>query len=293
MPKDSPSKRKAACLSPYSKKLTASSESKDSVGLDLFGIKATGDSKNKDRDSLLKACILETKNGASIVFRCEPKDSAVSSWSEKVFCDAVKSGEKWARKLNFRRKFLKWFQDNEPVQNAGGYDIRMLVIDCDERPAKDSVIGLAEFVAGQINSAPGNRCNLSVDKKNFFWLPDDAVWSDIIGVDQALEDLIDNAGSRPEAGFYDKHKDLIHKYFAPETFALDLARALHAPLDQVHPDLREDLKVGKTSGLEDDLEDGKTTGLDDKMQEAEDAENISLHKYDSDDESENQDDDRD
>ena len=41
--------------------------------------------------------------------------------------------------------------------------------------------------------------------------------------------------------FYDRNEILIHTYFKRETFNLPLARALKAPNEQFHPDIRKAL----------------------------------------------------
>jgi len=75
------------------------------------------------------------------------------------------------------------------------------------------------------------------DGTSYFWLPDGAVWSDIIGYDAALTALIRDAGP-PCDGYYDLHWATIHSYFQPVTFSLDLARTLRAPNEQIHPSER-------------------------------------------------------
>jgi hypothetical protein len=43
----------------------------------------------------------------------------------------------------------------------------------------------------------------------------------------------------PYPGFYELHKTAIHAYyFHPNSFSIDLARTLHAPVEQIHESLQ-------------------------------------------------------
>ena len=84
------------------------------------------------------------------------------------------------------------------------------------------------------------------------------MWSDIIGFDKTMDALFDKVG-HPVNGFYDSNKALIHSYFHLKTFSMKLARALHAPIEEVHPDLYEDLKK--------DIDDGDSYIYDDDERE--------------------------
>lgn len=240
---DSSPKRKAATLSPNSKKLYAN-PNKKSGGLELFGLKASKPQKGPyNNDSRIRACLIKNPHDYSIIFRFENKDpdNTEGSWAEKCMFEAVRKREKWTLELGFDPWALDWFDNDVPQKNSRDYSIRMFVIYCDNCPNDKNLLGLAKHVCERVNSLPGNKTTTTVDEEKFLWVQKGAVWSDVLGTDKALADIIKRAGA-PEPGYYEKHAQLIHCYFHPKTFGLDLARALHAPIEQIHPDEREDLK---------------------------------------------------
>ena len=216
-------------------------------GLQAFGIKASAaDGHGNDKDSKLKCVIIRGFNGsASLVFRCEPHNPNYrnGSWAEKAFFDAVRNGHDWVKMIEVDSEMLHWFDNDQPVLNPKNYNIRLFVISCAETPEEESVMQLGQFICDSINDMPNNSTTISINKDNFFWIPNEQgpVWADVIGSDAALKTLVEKKGM-PKAGFYDFNKDVIHTYFRPHTFTMDLARVLHAPIEQVHPQLRMEMK---------------------------------------------------
>ena len=263
-------KRKAADLSPKSKKMSTSQKGDDvKSDLSFFGIKpgkspeGQGYMDHHRKDSILKAVILkDLDNTGTLLFFCLPRDPEVSSWSEKTFFDCLRKGAAWVRQLNFASKCLFLFKDNEPVVNAKGHTLRMFQIKVSEVPPEESVIKLGRFIAKNIDEEPGNKTKLGVEPDNFFWLKD-AVWSDVIGIEASMDMIIEQAGPTCD-GYYEKNKDLIHTHFSKHTLGMNLARALHAPMDQVHPDLREDKKPKA------DCKDGEVLEFDVPLSEDDD-----------------------
>jgi hypothetical protein len=88
-----------------------------------------------------------------------------------------------------------------------------------------------------INGMPNNSTVIEMNPQDLFWIltAEGPVWSDIIGLDAVLKMLMEKKGM-PKPGYYFKNCAAIHSYFCPHTFMLDLAHALHAPIDQVHPE---------------------------------------------------------
>ena len=218
-------------------------------GLQAFGIKksTTSGGHGNDKDSKLKCVIIRGENdSAYLVFRCEPNNPNYrnGSWSEKAFFDAVRNGHDWVKMIDVDTEMLHWFHNDVAMKNLKDCNIRLFVIHCAEMPDPKNVMELSQFICERVNAMPNNTTALSIDSDNFFWLPleEDPVWADVVGSDAALKTLVEKKGM-PKAGFCNFHKDVIHTCFRPHTFTMDLARVLHAPIEQVHPNLRVEVKV--------------------------------------------------
>ena len=224
-------------------------------GLQAFGIKPGARVKFSDRNATLKCCVIKGPEENAIVFRVNPNDphSPNGCWLEKVFFDAIRSESEWVTELHFDSQALQWYHGNVPQKNSKDYLLRLFVIrTTGNLPPKENLVKLGQRVCDNINATPSNKTTISVDEESYFWLPNGAVWSDIIGNDAAFAALTKAKGD-PFPGFYDLHKDTIHSYFRPKTFSLELARAFHAPLDEVHPALRE--KLSEAINCEDNDDD--------------------------------------
>ena len=212
-------------------------------GLQAFGIKpaSTGGGDN-DKNSKLKCVMIAGENNAgALVFRCEPNNPNYrnGSWAEKAFFDAVRKNMEWVTLINVDSDMLQWCHNDEAMFNPEGYNIRLFVVHCAELPSEDSAIKLGKHICQNVNTMPNNNTTMSIQPGQFFWIPNGVkpVWSDVIGSDAALKALVEEKGM-PTAGCYDTNQEAIHSYFRPHTFTLDLARVLHAPIEQVHPQLR-------------------------------------------------------
>lgn len=228
-------------------------------GLAAFGIKPADKGRNQGESSKLKVVIIpELGSSASLVFRCQPDQEGTVSWAEKTFFDAVRYKHDWPKTINVESQMLLWFHNNVPIMNPNGFGIRMFVIHCAERPTVANVLQLGQYIIENINEDPTYHGNITIDQDNFFWIPnlkgeDKPVWSDIIGVDKAIKEL-NRLGGSFVPGFYDGYRDLVHTYFRPHTFSFELARMIHAPLEQVHPELRQanELQIQNEDPMEED-----------------------------------------
>lgn len=216
-------------------------------GLSHFGIKAasSGRRAESDKNSKLKVVLIKGENGTGhLVCRCEPNNPNYrnGSWSEKTFFDDIRKGADWATLINVDNDMLHWFDHDQPQLNPKGYNIRLFVIPFEEVPTEESVVQLGEHICQNINAAPNNNTTISIIPGQCFWIPTEQnpVWSDVIGSDAALKALVEKKGM-PASGCYNTNREAIHSYFRPFTFTLDLARVLHAPIEQVHPELREEM----------------------------------------------------
>jgi hypothetical protein len=163
------------------------------------------------------------------------------AWAEKLFFDAVKSNKKWTTDLNVESTCPHWYHNNVLQLNQRHYAIRMFVIPLERSPTKIQIVGLGNTICKNINATHANTTTTTLDETHYFWLPDGAVWSDVIGYDAALTALLRKAGPSCD-NYYSNYEATIHTFFHPATSSLDLARTLRAPNDQIHPSERQHLE---------------------------------------------------
>ena len=212
-------------------------------GLLAFGLRPASTSFGSflDKDSTLKCCVIHGPTTSALVFRVQPNDivrNLGGSWGEKCFFEAVRLKKQWVLDIGVDNTCLSWYHDNIEQKNPKGYAIRLFVIKVEgPPPTKDVIVDIGNYICRHINDADNNKTTTKIEEASFFWLPDDAVWSDIIGYDAALAALIRDAGP-PCDGYYDLHWATILSYFEAGSFSLELARTLRAPNEQIHPSER-------------------------------------------------------
>ena len=178
-----------------------------------------------DTDSKLRAVLIHSISESAIVLRCEPNDpnNTSGSASEKVLLQAVNDGLYIVEQFNISSEQLLWYDRNTPMKNKGGVPIKMVYIPLMGRlHPKDTIIRLAHEMCCAINNLPGNNTTISMDSENFFWLPDGAVWSDVIGVDAALTTL-ELIFREPNPRYYRQNRIKINDFFHVGSFENDLA----------------------------------------------------------------------
>ena len=190
------------------------------------------------RDSYLRCCQIQ---GSAVVFRCDPSDltNPYGSWSEKVFFEALRNKETWIDQLNISSTALKWVHQEVPQKNPKNYDIRLFVVYLKPGHAimpKEKLVQLGQIICDCINATPENNTTISIEEASYEWIQK-AVWSDIVGVDEAFKLMKSDLGN-PSQGFFEKNESSIYRYFHANTFSFDLARALYAPSHQLHPSLQ-------------------------------------------------------
>ena len=192
-------------------------------------------------------------DGTEIVFRIQPNDPQnPGSWSEKVMFDCLRQRKNWAMTIGVDTQMLPWHHNNIRQENVRGYPIRLFKIKVKKKPAVGQLVQLGEHICQHINAHPGNDTVIQIRRNDFIWLTDKPVWSDVIGFDAALAKLIKIAG-QPMPGFYELNHKLIDCFFKPGTLSADLARILHAPLDQMHPSERHILRDNDDQGNYDEI----------------------------------------
>jgi hypothetical protein len=186
--------------------------------------------------SILKVALIPLLTGTAIVFRCESLSSRVASWSEKIFKDAVCTVNTWAYNFGFDSNILYWSDNNIPQKNERGYRVPLFVITTEDIPTHSAIILLGKTICSNINKAEGNNTVISVQEDNYFWLGDDAVWSDIIGYQQSYDIIVAERGL-PQPGFYEMNRDYIHTHYKFGTFSAQTAEVFFAPEETLHPSL--------------------------------------------------------
>jgi hypothetical protein len=189
--------------------------------------------------SQLKCCVIDAGVNSAILFRFEPN----GSWSEKILFDEilVKHSE-WTTAVGFVDKTFRWFHNNRAQMNDRNYMVRLFCINTVQPvKVKEYLVELGKYICTQINEVENNRIVASVpdNELDYFWVPNGAVWADVIGIDAAYMQLIQKTGfPTGEEDFYQCNKFLIDSYFHTGTYTLDLAHNLGAPLHEVHLDDR-------------------------------------------------------
>jgi hypothetical protein len=210
-------------------------------------IRATGMPQNRDKTCKIKCCVIEGVVDTAIVVRVTPSDPTSNSgcWAEKKLGDCIASHEPWTVELNFADTPLIWWHNNVRQDNNREFPIRMFVMYVKALPATEDIVELAREICRNLNASLTAMNAISVDEQNLFWLPRGAVWSDILGCDEALRALIRDCNSGyPRPGFYDNHTRVIHTYFRAGTFSRELAQILHAPTAEIHPSVLQQVPEG-------------------------------------------------
>ena len=189
-----------------------------------------------NKDSRLKICKLPD----AIVLRFEPENNRFGSWSEKEAFQAVRNKETWVGEIGIDDFVLQWHDKNKKIVNNKGHAVRLFVVYLEDgapMPCDDALIKLGNFVCAKANQIDGNQTTASVGPDPFWPSSQICVWSDVIGVDAALRMSIKECGSLvPE--FHGQNKNKLFKCFRSGELSMDLARLIHAPIEEVHPDLR-------------------------------------------------------
>jgi hypothetical protein len=241
VPDKNTSRPDIAALSPYTsiRNLSTTTAPTEAVDLRSFGIMPAS---QQDKDAQLKCCMIAGPKSSTIVFRIQPNDPDIpgGSWAEKCFFDALRFDHPWLKNLNFHTSVKPWFHNNVPQTNSKHYPIRLFLIPTEAKlPPKEAIVSIGNYICTHLNAVKGNKTKTSVDEQSFFWIDHDAVWSNVLGYDAALQALIKEIG-QPTLDCYDKHHRTIHSFFHPGTFSVELACTLHAPLEQVHESLHQE-----------------------------------------------------
>ena len=187
----------------------------------------------------LKVCIIREPNRYTILFRIQSQ-SCRQCWPEKLWFDALRAKHAWTLALKFEPRTMRWYNRKETQVNEVNICDRIFMIPCKGQvPSKDKLVKMGQWICLQLNIIPGNTAITVIDEQSYFWLDENAVWADILGCNAALAYLKTLTGTpKPEDGFFEEYKDLIHSFFHPGTFSIELAAELCAPESEVDPSIR-------------------------------------------------------
>jgi hypothetical protein len=218
--------------------------------LALFGIQgaiAPTGMFGADRNGTLKCCVIRGPNRFALVFRLHPNHPMFfgSYWGDKFFFDSVRERRQWVSNLNISDRVLKWYDRDLPQQNTKGFFIRMYVIYATGNvPPKQNLIDLGGVICEQVNRCVGNNTVSTVDKDSYFWGGESAVWSDVVGTDEAQVLLYRETNVvEPMPGFYEEHKDLILSYFHKGHLPASVGVRLHAPVEAIAVSLGDGVPI--------------------------------------------------
>ena len=194
----------------------------------------------------LKCCLIDAGVDSAILFRFD----LAGSYIEHVMADEVfKKQSTWSTTLEFEMKYYYWFHLDVMQRNQNGYQVKLFAIKTPrlEGIAPQKFILLGKFICDHVNK--GNKFQRRMiaqvaNESDYFWIPTNAVWADVIGHEAAYSKLIEKIG-RPngEANFYRMNKSCIDSYFHTGTYSIHLARVLGAPIQEVHPNQRAEFLI--------------------------------------------------
>jgi hypothetical protein len=218
--------------------------------LSLFGIQGAAPPNGTigvDKNGTLKCCVIRGPNKFALVFRLHANHPMFfgSYWGDKLFFDCVRERRQWVSNLNISDRVLKWYDRGLPQQNSKGFFIRMYVIYATGSvPPKQNLIDLGGVICEQLNRCVGNNTVSTVDKENYFWGGKSAVWSDVVGTDEAQVLLYKETNVvEPMPGFYEDHKELIWSYFHKGRLPASVGARLHAPVEAIAVSLDDGVPI--------------------------------------------------
>jgi hypothetical protein len=174
--------------------------------------------RNGRNSSILRVVILDGIEGRSdIILRCEPTNEGtnISSWSEKILADVIKEPESWATDLNISNQCFNWYVKNTLQLNGNGFPIRLFHIPVIGKTSEEELFALCNHICELVNNTPKNRERLYVNRQKLFWMRGPVVWSDLIGIAEAVEEIRFHKGTIYD-GFYEQHEEFILTYFKSE-----------------------------------------------------------------------------
>ena len=174
-----------------------------------------------------------------IIFRCVPMRGCKNVWQEKLFNDAVKNEEAWAKDLSITRT-VPWFSCDVPQLNAKQFPIRLFVLDCAQKFVDEEVRNIGNYICEVLNFKnsttflPNQKeINIKVPEgPHYYWVDGRVVWSDIIGIDACLKQILPDVLPVPETFFVNNQKWL-ETFFHHHQLTGKVAELLRVPIESL------------------------------------------------------------
>ena len=188
-----------------------------------------------DKDSTLVLAIIPN---VAICFRFKPNNPAIGSWAEKIMFDECRDSSDWIVNASISTWAYTWHIKNEKQVNPKMWGIRLFFLYVENTDiAPKALRSLGEHIVHHVNAHKKNTTVTVIPPDDeYFWVRS-ATWYDLVGMETSLEKLKEATTSTFYEGYYQQYKDIIHTYFKPGTFSIELACTLYAPMSCIDPAL--------------------------------------------------------
>ena len=155
------------------------------------------------------------------------------NWAEKLYYDGHKQDLPYAR----HTEIFKFHVNNELVTNNGGYPVRLYGIPVVDLPDDDKLRAMAGYILAGVKSMDNKTESFFDETKKYITGERIACWSEVAGIEFAMQHLILEAKEGPNPEFYSKHTALVCAHFRSGRFYPSFAEAIGAPIEEVDPSL--------------------------------------------------------
>jgi len=189
--------------------------------------------QRNEKITYLKCCLITGPRNA-VVFRLHPSHLNGSCWPERFFAEFVDKHFGFAAQLSFSNKILTWYHNNVRQVNDKGFGRKLFMI-FTEGPlaSKTAIVKMGKAICTKLSEISKN--NVTLDEENFFWLPDGAVWADIIGDDAAQQQVLMATNTIiPVPGFFETNKEIICSFFHEGAIPNHVLKYFCAPFHLIH-----------------------------------------------------------
>ena len=167
------------------------------------------------RNSILRLVIIHgVNNSFDIVFRCESTLAGQPSRCEKCIFDAIKISATWVTGLNINHKIFNWYDMDRLQTNSYGYPICLFHIYVRYPFHEHNLLAHLRTLCATV-SCKANSEKLIFNLDDLFWIDGQAVWSQVIGLYNALNIIrFHTANAAP--GFFERQQEFLLTYFKSE-----------------------------------------------------------------------------
>jgi hypothetical protein len=200
-------------------------------------------------EALLRCAYIQNDNSQTVVFWCEELTRWAFRCQNKIVLD-MREGKRWvsqeipfASQANDPHIVLNLHRNNIFVKGVHGtYGLRLFHYTLRSRfQTQTNMKNTARRIAAYVNE--DCKATLIYDESRLFLYTKPCVWSNLIGKKLTIDKLIRDTNevlngkmsSNPK--FWDKHNELIKKFFFYNKLQPDIAELLNAPLSNIDPSI--------------------------------------------------------